>query len=212
MSRWSRSALTLPAALLAGLLATGTLAADARDSVQALYQASYDLESSYNYAGALGSVEALLEGGQDDYVVHLRHGWLLYLNGKYADAVLAYQEAVKRQPGAAEPYAGLALPLMALRRWKEAETACRKVVELAPGNYTGMSRLAYVFYSAGRYAEAADQYARVVALYPSDVEMRAGLGWSQLKLGKTDAARASFTEVLRTAPAHVSAREGLEAL
>jgi Flp pilus assembly protein TadD len=199
-----------PALLLA--LALLTAPARAADNLQALYQASYDLESSYNYAGALGSVQALLDAGQDDYVVHLRHGWLLYLNAKYTDAVLAYQRATQRQPGAAEAYAGLALPLMALRRWKEAEVACAKVIELAPGNYTGMSRLAYVLYASGRYAEAAAQYAKVVALYPSDVEMRAGLGWSQLKLGKTDAARAAFTEVLRTAPSHVSAREGLAAM
>ena len=211
--RWFRSTLPLPAAILLMALSVAPVgaSADAADNVQALYQASYDLEAAYDYKGALSNVTALLASGQDDYVVHLRHGWLLYLNGNYPDAVEAYRSAVQRQPGAAEAYAGLALPLMAVRRWKDAENACRKILELAPGNYTGMSRLAYVLYSSGRYAEASEQYGQVVKLYPSDVEMRTGLGWALLKQGQTDAARASFREVLRTAPSHVSAQQGLEA-
>lgn len=181
------------------------------DAISDLYQASYDLEASFDYAGSLDKVERLVRAGEDDYVVHLRRGWLLYLNGRYADAVLAYTEATARQPGSAEAYSGLALPLMALRRWSEAESACRKVLQLAPGNYLGMSRLAYVLYSSGRYGDAEAQYAAIVRLFPSDVEMRTGLGWALLKQGKSSDARRAFGEVLRTAPNHVSAGEGLAA-
>lgn len=177
-----------------------------------MYQASYDLEAAQNYKGAVAQVEQLIASGEDDYVVHLRHGWLLYLLGRYGDSATAYRKAVAHAPGAAEAQTGLALPLMAQRRWSEAEAACRGALKSAPGNYLGMSRLAYVLYSAGKYADAASQYQAVLKLYPSDVEMRSGLGWALLKKGDGAGAKAAFSEVLRTAPSHVSARQGLEAL
>lgn len=177
----------------------------------ALYQASYEREAVADYAGALANIDALLAAGEDDYVVHLRRGWLLYLSGRYADSVVDYQAAATRDPASAEAVAGLSLPLMALRRWTEAERACKRLLELTPNNYLGLSRLAYVLYSSGRYAEAEAQYAAVLRLYPSDVEMRTGLGWAQLKQGKVSQARAAFSEVLRTAPGHTSSKEGLAA-
>lgn len=193
---------------LAALLSTP---AHAAESVAELYQASYDLEAAQNHAGALARMDRLVELGQVDYVVHLRRGWLLYLVGRYADAVDAYRAAVTAAPESVEARTGLALPLMALRRWAEAEQACAEVLSRAPGNYLAMSRRAYALYSAGRYAEAADQYQAVVTQYPSDVEMRTGLGWALLKQGKASAARKAFEQVLRTAPSHVSAAQGLTA-
>lgn len=176
--------------------------------VSALYQASYALEAEQDYEGALARMDALRKAGEDDYVVHLRRGWLLYLTARYADAVEAYRAAIQRDPDSVEAHTGLALPLMALRRWSEAEHACSAALRRAPGNYLAMTRRAYALYSAGRYDEAVSQYATLVAQYPSDVEMRAGLGWAQLKGGDTAAARASFDAVLRIAPSHVSAGQG----
>ena len=132
------------------------------------------------------------------------------LLGRYADAVAAYQQALNTVD-TIEGHLGLSLPLMALRRWKEAETACRKVLKTAAGNYLAHSRLAYVLYNAGRYGDAEKAYATLVAEYPSDVEMRTGLGWAQLKQGQTAKAKASFEFVLRISPDYTSARQGLDA-
>ncbi|MFT4625670.1 MAG: tetratricopeptide (TPR) repeat protein [Myxococcota bacterium] len=181
----------------------------AQAGVPEVYQASYDLEAAQDYRGALVKMDDLSGLGEDDYVVHLRRGWLLYLVGRYADAVQAYKQAEQRAPGSVEARTGLLLPLMALRRWAEAEAECRSILEVAPHNYLASSRLAYVLYSSGRYADAATQYGAVLKRYPSDVEMRTGLGWSQLKQGRSDAARSTFMAVLRVAPSHVSAGQGL---
>lgn len=175
------------------------------------YQASYDLETALDYAGALAEIDALRAEGEDGYLVHLRRGWLLYLNGRYADAVEAYRAAIRKAPDAVEARTGVALPLMALRRWTEAEAACAEALQRAPGNYLAMSRRAYSLYSAGRYAEAVAQYRDLVQQHPSDVEMRTGLGWALFKLGRRDDARREFAAVLRTAPAHTSAQQGLDA-
>ena len=101
--RWFRSTLPLPAAILLVALSAAPIgaSADAADNVQALYQASYDLEAAYDYKGALSNVTALLASGQDD-MVRLRHGWLC-LNGNYPDAVEAYRSAVQRHQGRSPP-------------------------------------------------------------------------------------------------------------
>ena len=182
------------------------------NTVTELYQQSFSLETAGNYAGALDRMDAIAEKGETDYLLHLRRGWLLYLNGRYADSVDAYEAAVTLQPRSAEAMAGQTLPLMALRRWTDAEATCKKLLAVAPGNYLGMSRLAWAQFSAGKYAEAEAAYRNVLVQYPSDNDMRAGLGWSLLRQGKSSEARSAFKAVLRTVPGHVSAGQGITAL
>ncbi len=177
-----------------------------------LYQQSFSLENAGSYAAALQRMDALAAQGDGDYLLHLRRGWLLYLNGKYVDAADAYTAAREALPTSVEAILGETLPLMALRRWSDAEVACRDLLTLAPGNYLGMSRLAYVLYNSGNYDASETAYRRVVTQYPSDNDMRAGLGWALLRLGRTEEARKEFRTVLRTVPGHVSAGDGLAAL
>lgn len=181
-------------------------------TVTELYQQSFSLETSGDYAGALARMNEVAAEVSTDYLLHLRRGWLLYLNGRYADSVTAYRDAIALQPRAAEAMVGLTLPLMALRLWSEAEAACNDLLKVAPGNYTGMSRLAWVLFSAGRYTEAEKAYRGVLIQYPSDNDMRAGLGWSLLRQGKSAEAQEAFKAVLRTVPGHVSAGQGMAAL
>lgn len=177
----------------------------------ALYQASYDLEAARNYTAAERQLQELAALGDDSYTRHLRQGWLRYHAGAYASALEAYGVAIDKEPDSIEARQGVLLPLLALRRWSDAEAACRALLERAPADYLGSSRLAYVLYSTGRYGEAAVAYRAVLRHYPSDVEMRAGLGWSLLKEGDRAGAKEAFTEVLRVAPSHVSAAQGLAA-
>lgn len=175
-----------------------------------LYLESYALESSYRYDAALERLQALQSAGEDAYVLQLRRGWLLYLLGRYTDSVDAYQGAIQAR-GAVEARLGLTLPLMALRRWKDAEGTCRDILAVAPGNQLAMTRLAYVLYNQGRYSESEAAYQAVIQQYPADLEMWAGLGWSQLKQGRKPAACKSFDTVLRFSPDHASALEGKQA-
>jgi len=200
----------LPIVLLSLLLPS--LAAANGNTVTELYQQSFSLETSGAYAAALDRMDQAAASGETGYLLHLRRGWLLYLNGKYADAVVAYEAAIAEQPRSAEAMAGLTLPLMALRRWSDAEAACLNLLKVAPGNYLGMSRLAWVQFSAGQYAEAEAAYRNVLIQYPSDNDMRAGLGWSLLRQGRSAEAREAFKAVLRTVPGHVSAGQGITAL
>lgn len=199
-------ALTLTATLT---IAVGS--ARAADDAASRFRASYALEGGGDYPGALAELSQLDAHGSLAYAIHLRRGWLLYLAGRHADAVAAYRAAIDAEPAAVEPVLGVTLPLMALRRWKEAEDAARDAIALAPGHYTATSRLAYVLYNSGRHPQAAQVYGKLVELYPADVEMRAGLGWALLKAGEARRACAAFDRVLAIAPTHTSAGQGAAA-
>lgn len=180
----------------------------AQDGGPDLYRQSYAAEARGDYDLALGLLQRLGPAG-GTYVAWLRKGWLHYLAGRHAPAADAYQRAIDLQPGAVEPRLGAMLPLMALRRWKDAERIGGEVLALAPGEVTALTRLAWVHYNQGRYAEAEPLYRRALAAFPSSADVRTGLGWTLLKLGRHGEAREAFQAVLAYAPDQANAHLGL---
>lgn len=178
-------------------------------SVGEIYQRSYDHEATQQYDAALVGLEKMPAAEKASYPYLLRRAWLLYTNGRHAEAVAAYDAAIAKAPDGIEAQLGKTLPLMALRRWADVEKAARKVLASSPHHYLAESRLAWALYNLGRFSEALDAYKALAALYPADVEMQAGVGWALLKLGRKADAAASFRRVLELAPRHPTAREGL---
>lgn len=174
------------------------------------FSSSYAAEKKGDYTAALSALSAVPAEGDTAYVLALRRGWLGYLQGAHAESVLSYREAGKLRPESVEARLGEALPLMALRRWTEAQAACEAALRLAPGDYTAAGRLAWVLYSQGKYGEALVRYEAVVREYPADLDLRAGYGWTLLKLGRTAEARGVFRWILTVAPDHVGAKAGVE--
>jgi tetratricopeptide (TPR) repeat protein len=184
-------------------------AARADERVADLYRQSYAAEATGNYTGALDAMESIAGRiGRDDYVATLRVGWLFYLAGRYQDAAISYSRAVQMEPQAIEPKVGIMLPLMAQRRWKDAERYGSEILKTAPGESVVQGRMAYIQFMLGNYEKAAAGYRAVLAAYPANVEMRAGLAWSLLKLSRFQEAKAEFDRVLAVAPDHASAKEG----
>jgi tetratricopeptide (TPR) repeat protein len=194
------------ALLLAALLTAPAARADGAPAD--LYRQSYAAETRGDYSSALDLMERLGPAG-GGYVGVLRKGWLHYLAGRHAPSASAYQRAGALEPAAVEPRLGAMLPLMALRRWKDAQKAGEEVLLLSPNDFTATSRLAWIHFSQAQYAEAEAHYRRAVTAYPASAEMRTGLGWTLLKLGRGKEARAAFEQVLAFAPDQLSAREGL---
>lgn len=184
------------------------LAAEA-PSVPELYRLSYATEARGDPAGALHFMDEAARLGESGYVLHLRRGWLLYLARRHADSAAAYARAVEAEPRAVEPRLGAMLPLMAQRRWKEAERLGLDVLGISPGDFTAQSRLASIQYSQGNHAAAEAWYRSALSSWPGSVEMRVGLAWSLLKQRHLTDARAEFEKVLRVAPDHPGANDGL---
>ncbi len=191
--------------LLAALLAVPALA---QDDGSDLYRQSYAAEARGDYNLAYDALTRLGPAG-GTYVAWLRKGWLHYLAGHHAQAAEAYQRAIALQPGAVEPRLGALLPLMALRRWQDAERIGEEALALAPNDFTALSRLAWIHYNQARYAEAEPLYRRALAAYPASADVRTGHAWTLLKLGRHKEAREAFEAVLAYAPDQANAHLGL---
>lgn len=190
------------------------LVAPARAHAQgapALLQESYELEAAGKTKESLGALERIATA-ERGYVFHLRKGWLLYLLGRYDDSVVSYGQAIGAAPKSIEAELGVMLPLMAQRKWADAEKHGREALKRDPGNYLAGSRVAWSLYNLGRYGDALPLYEKLVESYPSDVDMRNGVGWSLLKLGKGKEAAQAFRGVLAIAPKNALAQEGMRAL
>lgn len=209
-TRAKRWVLVVSWMLLLALAPLGGRAAWAQDA-PSLLQESYEQEAMGRVQDALATLERI-PGASQGYVFHLRRGWLLYLVGRHADAVPAYERAIAAAPASIEARLGVMLPLMAQRRWIDADRQGREVLKRDAVNYLASSRSAFCAYNLGRWADALPLYRKMVEHYPSDVEMRAGLGWTLLKLGNGAEAARAFREVLELAPKHASAKEGLRTL
>lgn len=179
----------------------------ARADAGGAWRASYAAEGRGDAAAALAALEPL--GAAGGYVAALRRGWLLYLAGQHAAAAEQYARAAELEPRAVEARLGAMLPLMALRRWKDAERVGEEVLALSPGDFTATSRLAFIQYSQAQWARAEGLYRRALSAYPASVDVRTGLGWTLLKVGRFKEARAELERVLAFAPDHAVAREGL---
>ena len=203
---------TFPALIALALAVAASAPASAEGSNPAdLYKRSYTLEAKGKYSEALAAISSLSQSLRRSYFFQMRVGWLRYMSGKYSASVDAYKAAAALQPAAVETYLGMTLPLMAARKWKDAEGAAGRALRLAPGNYLATTRLAWIQYNLGRFADAERTYRAVLKLYPSDLEMNAGLGWAVLKQGRKAAAARIFTSVLTRSPEYATARTGLEA-
>ena len=185
--------------------------ASAQTNAASLLQESYDKEAVGNYQESLTAMVRLPAPERDGYVAQFRRGWLLYKLARNAEAVDAYTKAIALEPKSVEARVGALLPLLALRRWNDAEAMSREVLKTDPSNYYANLRLAFSVYNLGRYADSEELYRKLSEQYPSDVDVRCGLGWALLKLGKGGEAAKIFARVLEISPRNALARDGLMA-
>lgn len=187
--------------------AAAPLHADVSDA----YQRSYDHEARGELMASLQALEAVPRAERDSYTYRLRHGWLLYVNGRHQDAIAEYSAAVELAPKAVEPRLGLMLPQIALRQWRAVEATARDVLKIDPRQSLAHARLGLALYSMGRYAQAEAEYQAVLELYPSDVETQLGVGFCQLGQREPKKALATFEAVRKVSPRDPRVRDGLAA-
>ncbi|MEW6664459.1 MAG: tetratricopeptide repeat protein [Thermodesulfobacteriota bacterium] len=182
------------------------------DKIGAFFEESFSHEAVARYEASLNSVLKILRVDQKNYLATLRAGWLNYLRGDQGSSEKYYRKTIDLAPAAVEPRLGLLLPLIAAKKWTEAEACARAALRIDGKNYTAMSKLAYSLFNREKYEEARTLYQGVLDNYPSDTEMKLGLAWTHQRLGKKDEARRYFREVLEVYRGNQSALQGLEVL
>jgi Flp pilus assembly protein TadD len=92
------------------------------------------------------------------------HGVDLFAEGKYEEAVAAYQEALALDPGFVDALHGLAMAYMEKGDLEAAIAAAKRITEDSPDDPLGFTSLSMLYQKAGRIAdaEAAANQARVL--------------------------------------------------
>ena len=148
---------------------------------------------------------------------NLAKGKELYRNDQDDEAVLAFQEAVRLDPGLAEAHFRLGLGYESLGKREEAQAEYKKAVE-AYKKYFEENRedaeahyaLGQTYANLGQYSEAIREYREATKLKDDDPDIFYDLGVAHTKLAQYDAAAAAFSKALEIDPDYYRAQDGLD--
>lgn len=147
----------------------------------------------------------------------LDKGKELYRNDQDAEAVLAFQEAVRLDPNLAEAHFRLGMGYESLGKRDEAEGEYKKAVEAYKKYFEQNENDAEAHYALGQsyanlgqYSEAVRQYKEATKLKDDDPDMFYDLGVAYTKLAQYDAAASAFSKSLEIDPDNYRAQDGLD--
>lgn len=148
---------------------------------------------------------------------HLQKGKDLYRDDHDAEAVLAFQEAVRLDPGLAEAHFRLGLGFESLGKREEAEAEYKKAVEAYKQYFEDNRDDAEAHYAfgqtyanLGQYSDAIREYREATKLKKDDPDIYYDLGVAHTKLAQYDAAAAAFSKSLEIDPDYYRAQDGLD--
>jgi tetratricopeptide (TPR) repeat protein len=107
--------------------------------------------------------------------------------GRYEEAIAAYQRAIELDPEDAAPHNGLGIVYRAQGRHEEAIAAYQRAIALDPEDADYHNNLGIAYQHAGRYEEAIAAYQRAIELDPEYAVPRVGLAGVYRHIGDTDA-------------------------
>lgn len=194
--RWfARAAVALAALLMAPAIG----------AQQSPWSESYRLEYSGKHAEALALIEPMVNRQPVNEFAIMRSAWLLYLQGKYAEAEKRYLRALEVNPRSIEARLGAMLPQMALYRWNDVIEGGRKVLAESPWNYTAHVRIMTGEEALSRWENLAKHAAEVSARYPTDATLLVYWARAEAALKHTRKAKELYAQVLERVPGHIEA-------
>ncbi len=196
--------------VLAFLFAALVLNTQAALAENIVWQNSYSLETAAKYAEAMAAIDSIPANGPDAELKALRRGWLLYLQGRYDEAIREYGFAIQRNNKSIDARIGITLPQLALKRWNDAAQNARTALQMAPNNYTALLRLALALEGEKNWDEMAKVTSVLVTAYPTDATAYVYLARAKAWQGKVDEAVSAYAAVLVRYPGHLEAKAYLE--
>jgi tetratricopeptide (TPR) repeat protein len=197
---------TLLTAASAMLILSST-AALAQESVWAN---SYKLEGEKKFNEAISAIDSVPANGPDAELKTLRRAWLYYSAGNYSESIREYRHGIERNSKSVDARLGVTLPLLAAKRWREAEQSARAVLDLAPNNYTALLRLTIALEAQSDWAAMHKTATTMVTAYPTDVTAYIYLARANLWLGKKSDGIAAYVAVLSRYPGQLEAKAYLD--
>ena len=172
---------------------------------------------STNNSPAAAPVSNGLEGNRTRARDLLAKGKELYRNDQDAEAVLAFQEAVRLDPDLAEAHFRLALGYELLEKREEAESEYKKAVETYKKylddnrkDFEAHYNLGQTYAGLSQYSDAIREYREATKIKEDDPDVFYDLGVAHTKLAQYDAAAAAFSKSLEIDPDYYRAQDGLD--
>ena len=172
---------------------------------ETVWQSSYKSEAAGKYSEAISALDQITVNEPDAELKTLRRGWLFYLQGQHNESIREYRIAMERNGKSIEARLGVLLPLLAQKRWREAEQSARAVLDMAPNNYLALLRLAVAQEGQTDWDGMMKTATTLVSMYPSDASAYVYLGRAAVGLNRRGAAIAAYTAVLSRYPGHSEA-------
>jgi len=122
----------------------------------------------------------------------------LSTEGKYDEAVAAYQEVLAKNPTVAEAHLNLGYIYRQKKDWANAEAAYKKALEVRPNYSEANAGLMAVYQESGQ----ADKAAALATSAASDPKVQFSVGVTALNAGKYDDALAAFQKVAAADPSN----------
>ena len=135
----------------------------------------YHSQEANSFREAEAVAERALALDESLWQVHVALGMLYRDSGRLDDAIAELEDAIERQPTAAQPYLELAETLARLRRDGDAEAMFRRAIMLETGYWAVHNAFGNFLWHLYRYDEAIPFYEKVVELAPDS-----GIGYDNL--------------------------------
>jgi len=145
-------------------------------------------------------------------IVNNNLGTALEAEGRPAEAVNYYREAITKYPNYPDTYVNLGNALVSLGKFDEAVKQYRTAAELDPVNAKAHYNLGVVFQRRGEFEKALGHYRRALQLNPDYAEAHNNLGGVLAMQGHANQAIRHFRKALRLRPNYAGARRNLNKL
>jgi type II secretory pathway predicted ATPase ExeA/tetratricopeptide (TPR) repeat protein len=130
----------------------------------------------------------------------LEMGTSLARSGRFDEAIAAFREALRIEPGYANAYYNLGLSLLETQRPREAADALESAISLSPGDAGAQRALGVALRQSGEQEEAVRALRRAVALDSGDVLALQHLGRLHRERGELEEAAAAIRNAIRLKP------------
>lgn len=174
-----------------------------------------DLNARYNLGAVLcaqsrfAEAEAELRAAQGASGAIAGLASALSAQGKHAEAIPLYREAVAAEPDRADTYRGLAAGLLVENQADEALTMAERAVALAPDDLDALDILGSCLAAVGRFDDAIARYRGVLERDPARVATYANLGTVLVRHDDPPGAVEAFEAGLHLDAEHRGSRIGL---
>jgi len=135
----------------------------------------------------------------------LDRGAKLYKQGRFAEAVAAFTEATRLDPGLLPAWEGRGWAYHRSGRHQSAIATWRAVLRVAPRNFGLLNAVGAIQLAEGRWSEAAETLGRSLAVKAEQPAIRLRLALAHENAGHLDRAEAEYREAVRLQPEELSA-------